>query len=468
MLDNRGHLPSAIGGLASILLSVACGGGHSPSAPSPVASPTPAAARPNVVLILADDLDVPTTERMPRLQQFAQAGLTFNRFYAAEPLCGPSRASILTGQYSHNHRVLYNEPPDGGFPALRVSEAATIATWLKGLGYRTSLVGKYINAYARGASEGYIPAGWDDWHGHLSALEDGRYYNYWANDNGNVVRHGSTPEDYSADVETQQAVTFINAEAGKPSPIFLYLAPEAPHIPSTYAERHGGEFRYEMAPRVPSFNVSNGPGQEALSPADVDRLDELQRWRLRSLSSIEDMLDAVLQALAQTGRLDRTYVLFTSDNGLLMGQHCGFATKSNFYEETIRVPLYVRGPGVSAGTTDSLALNIDLAPTLLDLAGAAIPDSVDGRSLAGFLRGKPPASWRSDAYVELYAGPDQQYALRSAQWFWAESDEIKFYDMLADPYQLKNLRGATSRADLDAFSKRAQAYATCRGAACRN
>jgi len=424
--------------------------------------------RPSVVVILADDLDVPTTERMPRLQQFAQAGLSFTRFYAAQPICAPSRASILTGQYSHNHRVLDNEPPSGGFPAFRASESATIATWLKGVGYRTSLVGKYLNAYARDAGEGYIPPGWDDWHGHLSALEDGRYYNYWANDNGNVVRHGSKPEDYSADVETGQAVDFIKAEAGNPGPIFLYLAPESPHVPATYADRHGGEFHYELAPRGPSFNSSNEPGQEAMSAADVERLDELQRWRLRSLSSVEDMLDAVLQALAQTGRLDKTYVLFTSDNGLLMGQHCGFAVKADFYEETMRVPLYVRGPGVTAGTTDSLTLNIDLAPTLLELAGAAIPDSVDGRSLAGFLRGKPPSSWRSEAYVELYTGPDLQYALRSAGSLWSESDQIRVYDMLADPYQLKNLRRVMSPADLAAFSKRALAYATCRGATCRN
>jgi N-acetylglucosamine-6-sulfatase len=456
-----------LGGTFSVFVLAACGGGSSLSAPAPVPTATPAAARPNIVLVLTDDLDVPTAERMPRLQQFAQGGLSFTRFYAAEPLCAPSRASILTGQYAHNHGVLYNEPPNGGFPALRASEASTIATWLKGAGYRTSLVGKYINSYANGAGEGYVPPGWDDWHGHLSALEDGRYYNYWVNDNGNVVRHGANPGDYSADVETQQAVDFVNAEAGKPEPIFLYLAPEAPHIPATYAERHGGEFRYEIAPRPPSFNVSWAGGPPPLSPAEIDRLDELQRWRLRSLSAVEDMLDAVVQALAQTGRLERTYLFYTSDNGLLMGQHGGAAIKGSFYEEEIRVPLYVRGPGVPAGTTESLAVNIDLAPTFAELAGVPLPDRLDGRSLAPFLRGAPPASWRTDAYVEVYAGPDQQYALRSAPWFYGESDKIEVYDMLADPYQLKNLRPVVSPDDLGAFHRRILAYAVCRGEACR-
>lgn len=468
------RLRRGIGGAASMLSLVACGGGGSPSAPVPVPSATPPPSRPSFVVVVTDDLDVPTTDRMPRLQEFARQGLSFTRSYVAQPLCGPSRASLLTGQYAHNHGVLYNDPPDGGFPAFQRSESSTLATWLKAAGYRTSLVGKYNNAYARGASDGYIPPGWDDWHGHLTAMEDGRYYDYWVNDNGSVVRHGSKPEDYSPDVETRQAVEFIRAEAGRPGPIFLYLAPQAPHVPATYAERHGFEFRYELAPRVPSFNendVREKPAwvraQPLLSDRDIDKLDELQRFRLRSLGAIEDMLSTVVQALAETGRLERTYILFTSDNGLLMGQHRGFARKENFYEETIRVPLFVRGPGVPVGTADQLTLNIDLAPTLAELAGLPIPESVDGRSLAPLLRGQPPASWRTAAYVESYAGPAHQYALRTAEWFYGESDEVELYDMRSDPYQLSNLRRRVSPAELESFARRAATYATCRGASCR-
>ena len=455
-------------GALSTLVLAACGGGGSPSASAPLPTPTPAAARPNIVFLLTDDLDVPSAERMPRLQQFAQGGLSFTRFYVAEPLCAPSRASILTGQYAHNHGVLGNQASSGGFRAFRASEASTIATWLKGAGYRTSLVGKYINDYASGADAGYIPPGWDDWHAHVSAFEDGRYYNYWVNDNGDVVRHGSSEEDYSADVETQRAVSFINAAAGKPEPIFLYLAPEAPHVPSTSASRHGGEFRYERAPRVPSFNASDAPGVPPLTPALIDWLDERQRWRLRSLASVEDMLDAVEEALARTGRLEKTYVFFTSDNGILMGQHRGLEVKANFYEETIRVPLYVRGPGVPVGTTEALAVNVDLALTFAELAGLPVRDDLDGRSLASFLRGTRPASWRTDVYVEHYALPnDQTYALRSPQWFYGETERVSVYDMLADPYQLKNLQRQTSPGDLAAFRNRIQAYAACRGATCR-
>jgi len=458
--------------LAGVLCGVlgailaACGG-DSPSAPTASAAPAPTATgvRPSIVMILTDDLDIPTTERMPRLAEFARRGLSFRHFYAAEPLCAPSRASILTGQYAHNHGVLYNEPPNGGFPTFRGSEASTIATWLHGAGYRTSLVGKYLNAYALGAGEGYIPPGWDDWHGHLTALEDGRYFNYWVNDNGVVIRHGSGESDYSTDVLSRQAVEFIRAEAGKPEPIFLYVAVEAPHVPANYAERHAGEFRYELAPRVPSFNVSDV--MPSMTASEIDALDELQRWRLRSLSSVEDLLDAVTQALAETGRLEHTYVLFTSDNGLLMGQHRGQAAKGNFYEETIGVPLYVRGPGVSAGTVDQQALNIDLAPTLAELAGLPFPSGVDGRSLAPFLRGSPPSSWRSDVFVENYAGPDQTYALRNPGQLYANSDEIRLFDMQADPHQLRNLRRQTSPSVLLALEQRAAGLARCRGATCR-
>ena len=285
------------------------------------------------------------------------------------------------------------------------------------------------------------------------------------NDNGVVIRHGSDQADYSTDVLSRQAVEFIRAEAGKPNPIFLYVAVEAPHVPANYAQRHAGEFRYELAPRVPSFNVSDGV--PPMTAAEVDELDEFQRWRLRSLSSVEDLLEAVTQALAETGRLEHTYVLFTSDNGLLMGQHCSQGTKSNFYEETIGVPLYVRGPGVPMGTVAQQALNIDLAPTFAELAGLPFPVAVDGRSLAPFLRGSPPSSWRSDVYVENYAGPDQTYALRSPGQLYANSDEVRLFDMQADPYQLGNLRRLTSPSVLQALEQRAAGLARCRGATCR-
>ena len=469
--------PEAALALALALLP-ACGGGSSPSLPptAPAPTPTPALARPNLVVILTDDLDVPTTAELPRLPDLiANRGLTFTRAYAAQPFCAPSRASILTGQYTHNHGVIGNEPPDQGFVAFRRHEGQTLATWLKGAGYRTSLVGKYLNGYPFGAGDAYVPPGWDDWFGHLSATEDGRYFDYWANDNGTVARYGSRPEDYSVDVESKRAVSFIRASAGRPEPLFLYLAPQAPHTPWLYAERFGADFRYSLAPRVPSFNegdVSAKPSWVRQTPymttADIDDADKAERFRLRSMRAVEEEVDAVIQALAETGRLEKTYIVFTSDNGLLMGQHRAVGRKGNAYEETIAVPLMVRGPGVPIGRVDQPVLNIDLAPTLLELAGVAIPDSVDGRSLAPFLRGQPPPSWRTDFLIENHgAGPS--YSLRTAEWMYNHQDteELELYDMRADPYQLKNQHRTADPALLQTFEQRIKALLACRGASCR-
>jgi arylsulfatase A-like enzyme len=464
--------------LLGLLASASCGGGaSSPTAAVPGPTPTPF-VRPNIVLVVTDDLDVPTALEMPRLPDLmSNQGLSFTRAYATQPLCGPSRASILTGQYSHNHGVIDNEPPRYGFPAFRKSEAQSLGPRLKSAGYRTSLIGKYINGYAWGATDDYIPPGWDDWHGHLSALEDGRYFDYWANNNGQVVRYGSKQEDYSVDVEAKLALEFIRSSAGHPEPVFLLLAPEAPHIPAKYSDRYGAEFKYSFAPRTPAFNegsVLDKPSWVRQTPLltenDIAAADNLQRFRLRSLRAVEDQIAQVLQALDQTGRLENTYVIFTSDNGLLLGQHRAVAKKANAYEESIGIPLIVRGPGVPAGRTDAFALTIDLAPTLLELAGVPLPDTIDGRSLVPFLRGRPPSSWRTDVLIDNFGGSGHSYTLRTTEWMYNHQDteEFELYDMGKDPYQLKNAYKTADRTLLDSLNQRIASLVACRGASCRS
>ena len=465
--------------LAGCLLGMSCGAPATPAQPDQhgsAASVAPA-PKPNFVVVVVDDLDQPTQDLLPRMPDLlARRGLSFTRAYATTPLCAPSRASILTGRYAHNHGVTDNEPPSQGFVAFRQREAATIASWLHSAGYRTSLVGKYMNAYAWGAGEGYIPQGWDDWFGHLSALEDGRYWNYWVNDNADVRRYGNKAEDYSIDVETRRAVSFIQASSGRPEPLLLYLAPAAPHVPANYPERYGADFREAECPRVPSFNELNVGDKPSwvrqipfMDERQIASADELERWRLRSMRAVEDEIDAVVQALSQTGRLGNTYIFYISDNGLLMGQHRAVARKNNPYEEVARVPFYVRGPGVPAATVDQPVLNIDIAPTLLELAGVPVPEAVDGRSLAPFLRAAQPASWRKDVLIEAW-GQGPTYALRTTDWMYVhnETEEFELYDMRTDPWQTESQHRKVDPSMLAGFEQRMNALVACRGASCRN
>lgn len=465
-------------GLGALLLGTC--GRDSSTTPTPAPSATPALGpRPNLVLVLADDLDLDTAQLLPRLPVvMGQAGLTFSRAYVTTALCAPSRASILTGQYAHNHGLVYNEPPDGGFPQFRGKDASTIATWLKAGGYRTALFGKYLNGYPRGASETYVPPGWDDWFGHLSDLEPGRYYDYWMNDNGAVFRYGERPEEYSVDVIARRAVEFIQKSSGRPEPFFLYVSPEAPHAPAIPAERHAGEFPREACTRNPSFNEDDVRDKPAwvqniprLTDADIRQADSFQRGRLRSVRAVEDLLEQVLAALAASGKLESTYVFFVSDNGVLMGEHRAVGRKNNHYEESIHVPFVVRGPGIPAGRTlPHMVLNIDLAPTFAELARIPIPESVDGRSLVPLLRADAPGldRWRSDFLVEHFSTgvssgvrtPDVLYAE-------LESNEIELYDMAKDPYQLENLHRKVDSSVMEPFSRRVAALAGCRGASCR-
>jgi N-acetylglucosamine-6-sulfatase len=473
-----GSARSVLAALAGVL----AGCGHS-TEPGPAASPspTPVARRPNIVLVLTDDLDVRTAAALPRLPALmTQVGLSFSRAYVTTSLCAPSRASLLTGRYAHNHGVLYTAGPQGGFPAFRGgAESQTVAVWLRAAGYRTALFGKYINGYPADSPPEYIPAGWDDWQVQLTSYEDARYYDYQMNENGRVVSYGHRPEDYDADVLARKSVDFIQKSAAAPEkPFFLYVATQAPHSPANYADRHAGQPSGDGAPRVPSFNeadVSDKPAwvqnTPLLTDKDIKKLDYFQQARVLTLLAVEELLDQILRALIATGRIEDTYVFFTSDNGLLLGEHRLVDRKTNAFEEAILVPLIVRGPGVPAGQRASLpVLNIDLAPTILELAGVAVPDLVDGRSLAPFLRGNPPdaSKWRTDFLVEHFSnGVSASVRNASVLYTDLESGERELYDMGADPFELQSLHRKTDSAVLAQLSARASALLRCRGASCR-
>jgi N-acetylglucosamine-6-sulfatase len=439
-----------------------------------------ASGPPNMILILADDMRYDDLEHMPRTQDLiVKEGLEYENAFATTPLCCPSRASILRGQYTHNHEIWENAR---GFPTFKRlgHERSTIATWLAEEGYETALLGKYLNAYDW-EDHRHVPPGWDEWRALL--LHEDAYYDYTLSDNGNPVRYGSAEADYSTDMLAREAREIIRSSAGKDKPLFMYLAPSAPHGPGPPAPRHEGLFEEVRAPRPPSFDeadVSDKPGWvRALPRLSADQkiyIDRVYRGRLRLLLSLDDLVAGVVEELRSAGELDNTYLVVSSDNGLLMGEHRLPEGKGPPYEESIRVPLAVRGPGIPAGrTTDQVALNIDLAPTFADLGGAATPPFVDGRSLKPTFAQDAP-SWRTAFLIEYLRGQHgmpQHNTIRTAggekyvEYPRGARVEHEYYRLREDPYELENAYRSADPDRIEELRARLEAFKSCSGAACR-
>ena len=369
--------------------------------------------RPNVILILTDDLDAGSISHMPNLRSLLiERGTTFENAFVTDSLCCPSRATILRGQYAHNHEILSNESPHGGFEKFRAlgHEDSTVATWLQSGDYRTVLFGKYMNGY----DTTYVPPGWDEWY-----AVSGNYTSTQLNENGRIVDYD--PGQYHLDdVLAEKATNFVRDPTGNvPSfllpdrPFFMWLGTTAPHQPAEPAPRYEDALAGASLPKPPSFDeedVSDKPAwirdNPPLSQEQISYMQDLYRKRLQSMLAVDDMIGQIVDALKETGELDNTYIFFTSDNGFHMSQHRLSVGKWTAYEEDIRVPLIVRGPGVPEDQKlGHLVLNNDLAPTFADLGGASVPSFVDGRSLRPLLTDAPtpPDDWRQAFLVEAMA-----------------------------------------------------------------
>jgi N-acetylglucosamine-6-sulfatase len=421
-----------------------------------------------------DDLNFATVQRMPELRSLViEEGVSLQNTFVSYPLCCPSRATILTGLYAHNHDVRGNAPPDGGFQKFRSEgyEESTIAVRLQEGGYTTGLFGEYLNYYLD-EDPTHVPPGWDEWH----ARGDIAYYEYELNENGEIVSYGNDTEDYFTDVLSRKATDFVRRATSHSQPFFLYLAPAAPHEPAIPAQRHKGAFAEEKAPRPPSFNeedVSDKPSWiqeiDSLSDEQIAEIDDRYRNWLASMLAVDEMVASLIQELKGAGELDNTFIFFTSDNGYHQGEHLIDYGKNTPYEESARVPLFVRGPGVPAGSeVERLALNTDFAPTFADLAG--IEFSADGRSLAPLLRGEDPA-WRSSVLLEGFAGgnPPSYEAVRTETHKYVEYDngETELYDLEADPYELENLPKLTNPSLAVNLKTQLSALRSCAGNGCQ-
>ena len=324
------------------------------------------------MFVLTDDQTARSVSEMPKLKSLvADEGATLENFFVTAPRCCPSRATFLRGQYPHNSQVKGNALPLGGFQKFRRlgKDRSTVATWLDDAGYETIYLGKYLNNYANTT---YVPPGWDRWFGWL-----GNYYSpkkYRLNENGRIVAY-ARGRKHDTDLLRDKAVRFVENHADKDAPFLMYVAPNAPHKPAYVADHHKGMFSHVPLPEQPSFgerNVGDKPAlirnKSPISRAKEAHLESLRQRQLASLQSVDDMVGDLVEALRETGQLENTYIMFSSDNGFFYGEH-RLEDKSLAYEEAIKVPFVVRGPGVASRKLDRLVINNDFAPTVADLAG---------------------------------------------------------------------------------------------------
>ena len=436
----------------------------------------PKQTRPNIVLVMTDDQTVESMRAMPIVERrLADAGVTFSNSFVSFPLCCPSRATLLTGQYPDNHGVRTNQPPGGGFAVFRRQDGNALPVWLRKAGYHTAHIGKYLNGYGAAGPDTEVPPGWSEWYGSLDdpdAFVGGTYtmYGYTLNENGTVVHYGATPDvvdpsTYQTDVYAEKAEELIRRRAPKRKPFFLSVAPLAPHVESGLcgcrgddpraAPRHQGAFAGASVPRPPSFDeadVSDKPAGFRLLPRINARMaatiDARYRARLESLLAVDEMVGGLVDAVKDKGELGRTVFIFTSDNGVFGGEHRIRGGKTLHYEESSRVPLIIRGPGIPKDKRRTqLAANIDLAPTILDLAEAKAKRRTDGISLVPLIDRKRFDPGRAILIEGFNAAdpsepepPDVSYSgVRTNRYVYVETGaEQELYDLEQDPFQLES------------------------------
>ena len=456
--------------------------------------------KPNILFILTDDQAPSTIRTMPTVQaELASKGLSFENAFITTPACCPSRATILTGRYAHNHGIFSNnESGGGGEQAFREPglDQDTIATRLRSAGYTTGLFGKYLNGY----TERYVPPGWDRWFAYTHYGGPGSRFE--VNSDGKLQTF-KEDEVHQTDLTRERAKQFVTAHAEEPW--FAYVAPKEPHAPHDPPRRHAHDFDGVALPEPPNFDTVDPsqpesvrtlptlsgdvqswfkeakPGQYKLklhqkklqkgeNPAASH--EDAQSWlreqyegQLEDLQTVDDLVAELLAALKETGQLERTYIFYMTDNGYLLGEHRLYE-KGLPYEESIGTPLLVRGLDVPAEQSrGQLVANLDIAQTFADLAGASSPTKADGRSLAPLLTENPPQQWRDALLLESSSWSGvrtKRYA-----YFEYETGERELYDLQEDPYELKSIHQSVDPALLSDLRARLEELKDCSGQRCR-
>lgn len=433
--------------------------------------------QPNVLFILTDDQPYYTLEQMPAVsKKLVGRGTTFENAYVSQSICCPSRASFLTGQYPHNHGINSITYPTGGGRKFHETggDESTIATTLDEGGYRTGLVGKYMNGY-RGD---YVPPGWDKWAGRVSGSRELR-----TNKRTVDIPSSIHPTDYYS----EWAMRFLDysTDSSKDPPFALFFQTNAPHLPAEPAKRHENLYKDARLPGGAAFNeadVSDKPewvgNLPRLGKKRRTEVREDYRNALRSLRGVDEAVNEMLTLLARRGELENTYVVFTSDHGQHFGEHRWAkerGAKATAYEEAASIPLVIRGPGIEKNARQrELVLNNDLPATLADFAGVSIPKMADGSSLSPLLSGEQ-IPWRTAIMNERRATHPAvesiplYHSIVTKRYTYVEYDsgERELYDRRRDPAQVASIHDSANPALVASLSNRLKALAECAGETCR-
>lgn len=513
-LHHRSRTAVAASSLAALALaalgtatSAATAGPVSPVVASSVEAAAGDGTQPNIVLITTDDQTLRDLQHMPETKRLLGGeGVTFRNALSPHPLCCPARAEILTGQFAQNNGVRTNLGTYGGLDALN-DPANVLPAWLQSAGYHTIFMGKYLNGYGSGHGDPdptlNVPTGWDDWNGSYEGIYD--YDDFSLNQNGTVMPYTGVVQ---ADVYASLATDAIVSAAAGDKPFFLWQSQLAPHgqyegkgwVAPSASARNTGTFADEPLDTLefPSFNerdVSDKPSAirnlPRLKAAARARLVERNQGRLESLQDVDDAVASLVATLKTVGEYDNTLILFTSDNGFLMGEH-RYVGKTLPYDASLRVPMLMTGPGVPAGVVRRQTVTlVDLAPTILDAADASAGRLQDGTSLLPVAGSRREPGWDT---VLVQAGPPYApdggdarlpaatvRAAEDTSWFYRgvrtdrytyaryfDTGEEELYDRLLDPWELDNVAGKRKYdAVLTELARRARILGGCSGTCLR-
>jgi arylsulfatase A-like enzyme len=375
-----------------------------------------ASSKPNIIMFTTDDQTVRDLIAMPKTQALLGAqGADFLHAYVSMSLCCPSRITVQTGQYAHNHHVMGNTPPQGGYTVF--NDRNDLPVWLQQAGYRTIHIGKMPNGFGTETNETYVPPGWGPYNGGAGPGEfygfikpASAYFGFALDENGVLSQY---PADaYQTDTYSDLAVQRIDAHFANHAndPLYMQVQFFAPHDPADPAPRHVGAFATSLLPIDKSFNeknVKDKPGWirkiRRFGPGLIAKIQTRYQHRLESLLSVDDAIERIVNELNARGQLGNTYIIFTSDNGFMQGQHRLHQGKFAPYEPSIKVPLLIRGPGIAPGSQPrAMVWNGDITATILKIADANPGLPQDGRSLLPYAR---DPNLRSTRPILIETGP---------------------------------------------------------------